>query len=364
MIARRRALKFIAAALRAEALPRANDEQWLTIAQVANEHLLAPSLYVALAQSGAIAKLPNDLADYLAMLANLNRARNDALRPQAVEVIGALNEAGIRPMLLKGGVALFCDIYRDSTSRMIGDLDILVQAPEASRAVEVLQRLGYRVEVEYHPIQHAVGEFVRDSGPGAIDLHVELLDAEYLMPAAPVWTRARAIERDGISFFVPSPTDMILHNLLHTQIHHGANFYRGVVELRQLYEFATLARRHAMAIDWDEIALHLARYRLATLLNSYALLAGWLCGLAWPLRGAPSRLARAHASVCRLGLYWPALHALAGPWANLRFAFAGHRMTDLYPQRRSLVARRLHHAGQFLRKSSARELVGRLFRPQ
>jgi hypothetical protein len=58
------------------------------------------------------------------------------------------------------------------------------------------------------------------------------------------------------------------------------------------------------------------------------------------------------------------LHALAGPWANLRFAFAGHRMTDLYPQGRSLVARRLHHAGQFLRKSSARELVWRLFRPQ
>ena len=214
---------------------------------------------------------------------------------------------------------------------MIGDLDILVQAPEASPAVEVLQRLGYRIEVEYHPIQHAVGEFVRDSGPGAIDLHVELLDAEYLMPAAPVWTRARAIERDGISFFVPSPTDMILHNLLHTQIHHGTNFYRGVVELRQLYEFATLARRHAAAIDWDEIALRLARYRLGTLLNSYALLADWFCGLTWPLRVAPSRLARAHAAICRLELYWPALRALAGPWANLRFAFAGHRMTDLSP---------------------------------
>jgi hypothetical protein len=364
MIARRRALQFIAAALRAEAPPAASDEQGLTIAQVANEHLLAPSLYMALMQSGAIAKLPNDLTDYLAMLANLNRARNDALRHQAVELIRALNEAGIRPMLLKGGVALFCDIYRDATSRMIGDLDILVQAPEASPAVHVLQRLGYRIETEYHPIQHAVGEFVRDSGPGAIDLHVGLLDAEYLMPAAPVWARACAIERDDIAFFVPSPTDMVLHNLLHTQIHHGANFYRGVVELRQLYEFATLARHHAAAIDWDEIAGRLARHRLETLLNSYALLAGWLCGLAWPLRAPPSRLARVHAAVCRLGLYWPALHALAGPWANLRFAFAGHRMTDLYPHGRSLVARRLHHAGQFLRKSSARELVWRLFRPQ
>ena len=363
MIARRRAVHAIAAILRGGdcALP-SGTQAWLPVIAVANEHMLAPALAVALARRNVA--LDPDLRDYLAMLADLNRARNAALRAQAVEAIAAFNAAGLRPMLLKGAIALFACLYDDAASRMIGDLDLLVPPADAARAVEILLQLGYRIETTYDPVQHAVGEFVRDNDPGAIDLHVELLDQSYLLPAARVWARAMPVTQDGIEFFLPAPGDLLLHNVLHTQIHHGANFYRGVVELRQLYEFATLAKRYADAIDWNDVAGRLAPHRLGILLQSYTLQAARFFGLAWPLAATPRRRAQLHAARCRLELYWPRLQALAAPWANLRFAFAGHRMRDLYPQGRHLATMRLRHAGRFLSKSSARDVVWRLFRPQ
>jgi hypothetical protein len=367
MIARSRALGVIAAILHKQpgaAGARLEMVSWLPVLQVANEHLLGPTLYTALESSNRLAALPADVRDYLALLAAMNGERNAALREQAVEAIGALNAVGIRPMLLKGALALFADVYPDSRARMLNDIDIMVPEAEALRAVDALAALGYELGTGYEPGQHAVGEFMRDGDPGAIDLHVALIDARYLLPADGVWSRAQALTRDGVEFAVPAATDMVLHNLLHTQIHHGANFYRGVVELRQLYEFATLAHRHAATIDWDALAQHLARHRLEALLDSYALLAGRFFGLSWPRPHRPSSTVRLHAARCYLELCWPSLQALAAPWANLRFAFASHRMHDLYPGATNLVASRLRHAGRFLRKSNARDFVWRLFRPQ
>jgi hypothetical protein len=363
MRTRRQAVHAISAILggRAGDLPT-GTQAWLPIVAVANEHMLGPALAVALAHRAP--DLDGDLRDYLAMLADLNRTRNATLRAQAIEAIAAFNAAGLRPMLLKGAIALFDELYDDVASRMIGDLDLLIPPADAPRAVEILTQLGYRIETAYDPVQHALGEFARDNDPGAIDLHVELLDQHYLLPAARVWARAIAVTQDGIEFFLPAPGDMVLHNLLHTQIHHGANFYRGVVELRQLYEFATLAKRHAGAIDWNDVTRHLAPHRLEILLQSYTLQAVRLFGLAWPFAARPRWRAHLHTARCRLELYWPRLQALAAPWANLRFAFAGHRMRDLYPQGRHLAATRLRHAGRFLSKSNAREFVWRLFRPQ
>lgn len=365
MIARRRALGVIAGILHSPArVPDLRDVAWLPVVQAANEHMLAPALYIALERQAALAAIPADVRDYLAMLTTLNGARNEILRGQAVEAIGALNAVGITPMLLKGAAVLVTNVYADWRARMLTDIDIMVPEQDAERAVQVLTALGYDLGTSYAPDQHALGEFVRENSPGAIDLHVALIDARYLLPAENVWARAQAMTRDGVNFVVPSATDMVLHNLVHTQIHHGGNFYRGVVELRQLYEFATLANRHAQAIDWGEVARHLARHRLEALLDSYALLAGRYFGLPWPRPHAPSRSVRLHAARCHLELCWPALQSLAAPWANLRFAFAGHRMRDLYPEATTLLASRLRHASQFLRKSNARDFVWRLFRPQ
>lgn len=355
------ALKPAAGGADAAARRRTVDD-WTRPLAFANEHFLTAALYAGLSAADRLADLPTDVCTYLRFIHDLNRERNEALRRQAVELIGALNNAGVVPTLLKGALALFGDLYPDPAARMIRDIDVLVAADEVELAARTLQQLGYDTIARYEAGHNAYGDFARPHDPGAIDLHTDLVEMPYLLPAAEVWKRSRRVDAaPGAAFLAPAPTDMALHHLLHAQIHYLGNFYRGVVELRQVYEFATLVDRRA-DIDWPAVEERLGRHRLGTALESYALTAQRLFGCRWPLPHPPSRRAASHSRRCLLQLCWPALVTLGTPLANIRAAFAWHRMNYLYGQDRGRGSRRLRHAWQFIHKKPAGHVIGRVFR--
>lgn len=329
--------------------------RWMDVLELANEHLLTP----ALADSPA---LPDDARDYVATLYGLNGERNAMLRKQALELVGTLNRRGIEPALLKGGLTLFDGPYRDPAQRMMRDLDLLVPAASRDVAIEVLQSLGYGLAREYGASHHAFGDFARPNDPGSVDLHTELVDPWYVLPAAEVWRRARLIEVDGVRFCAPSPTDRVLHNLLHAQVHHLGNYYRGELPLQQVHELVALARHFGPAVDWRFIERRLAEYRLDTPLHSYLLAADWLFGLAWPLERPPALGARLHRLRCLLQIELRTLRWLAVPWGNLRGAFAWHRMRALHGDAGSAFIWRCRHLVGYLRKKGIGATVGRLLR--
>ena len=368
MTGRRQALKIVATCLQsaaggdAAAVERRAVGDWTPVVALANAHLLAPALYRNLADADRLDDVPSDVRDYLALLHRLNGDRNEALRRQIIELVAALNVIGVVPMLLKGGLGLFVGLYADPAARMIRDIDILVPARQAECAAEALRRLGYGLIARYETGHNAYGDFARSYDAGAVDLHTELVETPYLLPASDVWRRARIAEAaPTVRFAAPDPTDRTLHHLLHAQIHYAANFYRGVLELQQLYEFARLVNDQR-DIDWAAIERRLARHQLGIALESYALAAQRLFGGRWPLSNPPSRLAAAHCQRCLVQLRWPVLAWLATPVANVRAAFAWHRMDQLYSHRRTLAVRRFQHASQFIGKKSARAALARMFR--
>ena len=366
MIGRRHALQVVLDGLSPDAGgPEAVERRrattdWAAVLRVANAHLVGPAMYAGIADARRLGELPDDVRDYLGLLHERNRSRNAALQSQAIELVGALNDAGIRPLLLKGGLALFLDLYPDSAARMIRDLDVLVPPRAIDRALGALRTLNYREETRYPAGHHAYGDFVRPGAPGAVDLHFEPTDGSYILSAFELTTRARIARQADVSFLAPAPTDCVLHHLLHAQIHHLGNFYRGVVELRQLYEFAILVRRFDSAIDWDFVIDRMARHRLETALASYALAAHRLLALEWPLPGAAPMVAELHYRRCILQLIFPAQQWIMLPVSNLRAAFAWHRMHGLYGDRPRSVPR-LRHAARFLRKGTAEDAIRRLF---
>jgi hypothetical protein len=362
-----RALHIVCAALRCggdgglPSLSGINDRQWQAAIALANEHFVSPMLYPALAQTQRLDDLPPDVRDYLELLHRANAARNVRLRQQALELLDAMDTAGIRTMLLKGGIALFLGSDAARSGRMIRDLDLLVPGESADQALTVLDGLGYRV-VERYPAGHnAYGELTRAGDPGAVDLHFELIDAPHVLPAVDVWRRAMEITVERSRFFVPSPTDRVLHNVLHAQIHHLANYYLGVIELRQIHDLAVLARLEG-EVDWRFIADHLTRQRLDAPLHAHALAAHRLLGSPWTLPRSPTLAARLHFRRCLLQLQLPVLARLAIPTANLRAAFARHRMDGMYDPGLPIPLRRLHHALSFLRKGTAGDWLARLLR--
>lgn len=344
-------------ALRAEA-------NWSGVLQLANAHYVGPAMFAALRDADAIGDLPEPVRDYLAFLHACNAKRNAVLAGEAAEIIRAFNSLGINPILLKGGLTLFDGLYDDPGVRMIGDLDFLLPASGLMQSFEALDAMGYRLINRFPEGHHAFGEFARAGDPAAIDVHTELVDAAYVLPAAEIWSRAVALVSDGAAMCAPAPTDRILHHLLHAQIHYLGNFYRGRFELRQLYEFARLAKVLGAEIDWNFIATRLKRYRLEIPLQSYLLLGNRLLGMPWPLPEPPQRTAAIHCWRCLVQPWIPAFSWLSVPWGNLRSAFAWHRMSTLYGGQELIGLRPIRHAWQFWRKRDPRGIVGRLFRTQ
>ncbi len=363
-----RALHIVCEALRPDrssgrsSLTGINEKAWQAAIALANDHFVTPMLYPALAQSQRLTELPVDVRDYLELLHGANAARNRRLRQQALELFDALSAAGVRTMLLKGGVSLFLDSAAGQLGRMIRDLDLLVPREAADKALAVLDGLGYGVIDRYPPGHNAFGELARAGDPAAVDLHFELIDVPHVLPAVDVWRRAGAATVQRTSFFVPSPTDRVLHNVLHAQIHHLANYYLGTIELRQLHDLAALARRRGRDIDWTFIADHLERHRLQAPLYAYAFAAHRLLGSPWLLPRPPTLAARLHFRRCLLQLQAPMVARLSIPLANLRAAFASHRMDGIYARGSPLLLRRLHHAARFLHKGHAGDWIARLLR--
>jgi hypothetical protein len=347
MSSNRRALQDLLRCLRGG--PVASTADWNAILAVANDHLLTPALWGALQRFGRTEMPPAEVAAYLAMVGGLNEERNRALRRQAMELATAFNRRGVRPAFLKGGLALLAGAPEAMGSRMMRDLDILVPGERRAECVAVLAEAGYSLMRGYGEGHNAVGDFARPGDAGSVDLHVELLDQPWLLAARDVWRRASILEVEGATIAVPSPTDTVLHELLHAQVHHLGQFYRGELRLLQIHALVRLVRHHGVAIDWPAIERDLDRHRLTTALHSYLLAAQRMFGLAWPLLRSPTAAARLHYWRCGLQLGSSAVQALGTRWGNLRGGLAWHRMRALYGEG-STWRWRGRHAAAFLRK--------------
>lgn len=368
MISRAHSLRLVTEALQPDgggslgAARRRDVADWTVPLILANENLVGPALYASLVEAGRIAELPDDVREYLAFLRQHNEERNRVVRTQALELLSALHRAGVETMVLKGVHSLLRGLYPDPGARMVRDIDILIHPDAQKPAIAALEELGYSVLTQYLPEQHAFAEFTRDGSPSAVDLHHEIVDVPHLFSARDVWPRAEVKEVEGVQFYVPSPTDAFLHHLIHAQVHYRGGYFWGAIELRQLVEFAALARRFGSSIDWDEVTRRFAEQGLGTALQSYALVARHLLALPWPLPDLPTVAAWLHARRCLAQLRWPVLYSVLAPWSNLCAAFAEHRLRALYPLVEGELRRRLHHAGQFFRKTGPQAFVQRLLR--
>lgn len=337
-----------------------DESTWRAVIELANVHFVAPALYASLANAGRMADLPDDVRDYLALLHAANVNRNRRVRNQALELLGALTRAGLDAMLLKGGATLLLEADAES-SRMVRDLDLLVSPAAASGVLAVLEELGYGVIQRYPDGHNAYGDFARAGDPAAIDLHFELIDTPHVLPARDVWRRAVEMRHGNAKLLAPSPTDRILHNVLHAQVHYLNDYWRGALELRQIHEFAQIATRSGTNVDWTFVSDHMHRHGLSRPLHAHAWAAHRLLGAPWRLPRPPGVAAKLHLRRCMLQLRLPVVAKLLLPVANVQAAFAPHRMDGMYPAG-PLVLRRLRHAVRFLGKGSAGDWLARLLR--
>ncbi|MEZ5820493.1 MAG: nucleotidyltransferase family protein [Xanthobacteraceae bacterium] len=173
------------------------------------------------------------------------------------EIGSTFASAGIEIMLLKGA-ALNINAYPDA-NRLMADVDIAVPRSQLSRAIETLQRAGWKANfrnLELLPMVTHACQFYR--GDSQLDLHWELFHGRPLDPAimADIWQSTRITELDGIRYRLLSSECSLIHTC-----EHGLR-YNPTPPMRWLAD-AFFQVRHGGALDWKALQALAARLGLA-----------------------------------------------------------------------------------------------------
>lgn len=214
------------------------DVDWEALLRLANSEHLAPAVYLSVLNNDKVRDLPWDVAEYLSVIHELNRARNNQLREQLFEYINALNQYDIVPILTKGAVSLATGPERHIGLRMMYDLDLTVRKEEVLLAEKVLGTLGYHSLSGYG--------WGRASACGSIDLHYPPGRYPAYWPDNEDEFRLASIS--GARLLVPSNMMRAKHSIIHDMVKDGA-WWLLRVNMRALFDLYELGR-YREGYDW------------------------------------------------------------------------------------------------------------------
>lgn len=291
---------------RCTAPPARDAGEWRQLYGFATAHLVAPTLYAVMAARQRLDWLPEEVREALAVLHQLNAEHNERLRALLLETTARLNAVGMRPIALKGAIALLseADPLADplAAARMLGDLDLWVGEADLPAAIQALRAGGYRLPDNLHPNiwslppSHHAPPLLHPSGSGYVELHRHALSARVpagALTAEHLTGTARWLEWRGVRLGVPDLARRLIHNALHHQISDQA-LASDRRSLRQLFEFARwCAQPEAATLDWDGLLRDLDAVGMGEALRVQLLASQHLFGQPLPagVRLTPAALA-------------------------------------------------------------------------
>jgi hypothetical protein len=228
-------------------LPKNID--WVSLIGLANQTLTTPALMTLVNRFGD--DIPPDVHHYIWEMFVRNQYRNQRLSDQLGEVLMALNEAGVTPVLLKSAGSLATSENVKNVLRLISDLDIMIASEDTEIALEALFALGYRVF--YSSPEGAAKWYVdleRNGNVGMIDLHQCLPGHQYFYRSVGNIRRHCRLTMSRLgTAYVPLPTFQAFILIVHDEFQDNGYWF-GNIDLRHLLDLRELAKS-AEGIDWN-----------------------------------------------------------------------------------------------------------------
>ena len=230
-----------------------NTVDWSRVVGFASAHLVLPALASPVRRLARTWDIPRDFVAFLEAVEHANICRNNMLRRACVDIGAALDKAGVKPVVLKGG-AILCDEHSDAADwRFMGDIDFLVPETELMRCVERVLDLGY---VQYSASQYCAKReahyppLVSPCGGYSIELHSRLFSlGDYGLPAEVIFGQAGLAADPAINVLLPSRIHRVVHLLSHAQLHNRHWLERRVV-LKDLMDLSVLTELDE-DFDWE-----------------------------------------------------------------------------------------------------------------
>lgn len=146
----------------------------------------------------------------LAGFLNFHRFANLELVASFTKIVRKLNEAGIKPMIIKGGAMKY---LRPELPRLMGDIDIIVSSPEEyKKSVKVITDMGY----DYTDNEHAIDVHEKGSDAGLLDIHqfIELGTNYNHKFISDLFARAKLCKVFACDVYVPQIEDLAFISLI------------------------------------------------------------------------------------------------------------------------------------------------------
>jgi Uncharacterised nucleotidyltransferase len=263
--------------------PKAPGWSWERLFETAADERVLPALAFAV-DKGLDISAPRDVADFLSAVLLLNRERNRAIWLELKTALQLLNSAGIEPVLLKGAAYFASGVYPDLGVRYLQDLDLLIPNPQLNDAFQCLVDHGYTYDRtdQFGPFRHHFPPLCRASV--ALELHHQLGlgPCDSILSASEVIAHATPLEIDGLRVHIPSPTHLMTHLVMHSQIQHPYN-ERIWPPIRAILDLLQLQNYHGPTIDWIEVESRFRNAGHAGLLRLHLLDVHDALGLAPPI---------------------------------------------------------------------------------
>ena len=237
-----------------------SDLDWLPVLELANNTLTTPFLIDLVDQSDQ--SVPEDVRVFVREIYRRNALRNELLRAQLEEAVAALNERDVIPVLLKGAANLATAVAEGRHTRLMADLDILVDSHQVETALHALAGLGYQLHFQAPPdSRKQYMDLKRARDVGMIDLHQTAPGPDYFYrPSGKLLDHCRPASVGRGTAYLPTSTFQAFMLIIHDQFQ-DHDYWVGELDVRHLVELRDLANS-SEGIDWD-LLISFASSRLA-----------------------------------------------------------------------------------------------------
>jgi hypothetical protein len=227
------------------------DPDWLSLLGLANETLTTPFLIDLVDQSNP--SVPEDVRAFVQEVYRRNTLRNQRLCSQLEEAVSALNERDVIPVLLKGAANLVTAAPERRPTRVMADLDIVVEPDQMELALQTLAGLGYQLHFQAPAdSKKQYADLKRAQDVGMIDLHQTAPGPAYFYRVSgKLLDHCRIAPVGRGAAYIPTPTYQAYMLMIHDQFQ-DYGYWIGEIDVRHLIELRDLARS-SEGIDWDRM---------------------------------------------------------------------------------------------------------------
>ncbi len=228
---------------------------WRKFVSLCSGDFILPAIYLKFKAYDLLVYLPEELAEHLSDVYQLNLSRNKLILEQLHDVTVLLNDSGIQPVFLKGTANLLNKLYSDPGERMIGDIDLLVPQKDYLRAAGILENVGYQSIEGFNSDHESFKHYPRLFKAGAVDVEIH---RQPVNPQNSKWFSPEMIHREmraipgDVQCFVLSDNHNAIHNFIHSQLDHQRDAY-GIISFRDLYDLYLVSKRINIAPVIDKV---------------------------------------------------------------------------------------------------------------